>query len=518
MRKAFLALFAATTLFVTACGKEPVDTPIHEKNSIVILFENDVHCAIDGYAKIAALRDAIADTAWAALVSSGDYIQGQVAGAISQGMYIVDIMRSMHYDAVGLGNHEFDFGVPRLLELFNGFNAPVVSCNFADLQDNLFYNPYTIRTYGDRKVAFVGVVTPETEVASEWYAFHDENGQPLYTLHEHCYIAMVQDAVNAARSEGADYVVLLSHIGEDFSGSYQWSSNSLIAATRGIDAVLDAHTHNVVDTVIANRDGQPVLLANTGTMFANVGKLWIGPDGRMDITLIPTEQIGQSSPTVAAEVERVHQLVNDQVGQIVAHSDVPILITDGNGHRMVRKAETNAGDLVADAMRWMMNADIGLVNGGGIRVDLPAGDLSYGDFISFLPFDNYVWKIEVTGADILEMLRVSTAHLPDESGDFPQVSGLRFTANVADHTVTSVEVLQDNGNYVPINPSSTYTVGTFDYDVNNGGFGGVFAGSNVLTQTGFLYRDALIKYISEALSGTIGQQYAAPQGRITIIQ
>lgn len=518
MRKAFLALFAATTLFVTACGKEPVDTPSQEKHSIVILFENDVHCAIDGYAKIAALRDAIADTAWAALVSSGDYIQGQVTGALSHGMYIVDIMRSMHYDAVGLGNHEFDFGVPRLLELFTGFNAPVVCCNFADMHGNHFFEPYTIRTYGDRKVAFVGVLTPETEASSEWYSFHDDNGQSLYTLYEHSFISLVQDAVNAARNDGADYVVLLSHIGEDFSGNHQWSSNGLIAATRGIDVVLDAHTHNIVDTVIANRDGQPVLLANTGTLFANVGKLWIGPDGRMDITLIPTEQIPQSSPTVAAEVERVHQLVNDQVGQIVAHSDVPILITDGNGHRMVRKAETNAGDLVADAMRWMMNADIGLVNGGGIRLDLPAGDLSYGDIMSLLPFDNLVWKIEVTGADILEVLRVGTALLPDESGDFPQVSGLRYTANVANHTISDVEVLQGDGNYAPLNPSATYTVGTFDYVINNGGFGGVFAGSTVLTQTGFLYRDALVKYITEALSGNVGQQYAVPQGRITIIQ
>ena len=161
----FLIVFG-TLLLTTGCHKEPI-APQQERNSIVILFENDVHCAIDGYAKIAGLRDAIADTAWTALVSSGDFIQGAITGTLSRGQYIIDIMRTMHYDAVGLGNHEFDYKVPRQQEL-------LVCSNFFDMSGHRMYDAYTLCTYGDRRVAYVGVLTPHTEVKSERYAFYDE--------------------------------------------------------------------------------------------------------------------------------------------------------------------------------------------------------------------------------------------------------------------------------------------------------------------------------------------------------
>ena len=185
MKRHFLAplLLALAALLATSCQKDPVE-PQQERHSIVILFENDVHCAIDGYARIAGLRDAIADTAWAALVSSGDFLQGAVSGAISTGGYIVDIMRSMHYDAVTPGNHEFDYGVPRLQELFDGFNAPVLCCNLFDMQEHRLYDAYTIRTYGDRRVAFVGVLTPLTELSNERYSFYDSLDVQHYTLRQ----------------------------------------------------------------------------------------------------------------------------------------------------------------------------------------------------------------------------------------------------------------------------------------------------------------------------------------------
>ena len=499
---------------VAACKKNPVVEP-QEKKSIVILFENDVHCTIEGYSKIAGLRDAIADTAWAALVSSGDFLQGRVDGALSEGQYIVDIMHTMNYDAVALGNHEFDYGVPRLQELLAGLPVPVLCCNLFDMSGNRLYNAYTVRTYGDRRVAFVGVLTPDTELMNERYAFYDENGQHLYTLRQNEYTSLVQQAVDAARAEGADYVVVLSHLGES-NGESRFTSNDLIASTYGIDAVLDAHSHNVVDTVLLNSHREPVLLANTGCHFANVGKLYIAPDGHMDITLIPTEQISQVSGAVQSAVDRVRQLVDEQVGYVVGHSEVPLLITDGNGHRMVRKSETNAGDLAADAVRWLMGADIGLLNGGCIRVDLPAGDLTYGNIMSLLPFEDCVWKIEATGAQILSMLQAGISNLPGENGDFPQVSGIRFTVVVESHSLSNVEVQQSNGTYQPLNPSATYTIGTIDYDVIGGGFEGTLADCTVLTQTSTLYCDALVQFIANVLNGTIGQQYSVPQGRITI--
>ena len=506
-----LVLFAFVPM---GCQKENV-VPEQERHSIVILFENDVHCAIEGYAKIAGLRDAIADTAWTALVSSGDFIQGNIPGILSRGQYIIDIMRTMRYDAVGLGNHEFDYKVPRQQELFANFNAPVVCCNFFDMDNHRMYDAYTLCTYGDRRIAYIGVLTPQTEVESERYAFYDEFGQQHYTLRQNEYTELVQQAVDAARADGADYVVVLSHIGEDSWGN-PWNSNDLIAATHGIDAVLDAHTHSVIDTVLTNSQGKPVLLANTGTQFANVGQLYIGADGHLDITLIPMEQINQLSPTVNAAVEQVKEQVDMQTNHVVAYSEVPILITDGNGNRMVRKAETNAGDLTADALRWQMGTNIGLLNGGAIRIDLPAGDIPYRDIISLLPFDNMVWKTEVTGAQILETLRSGISNLPDENGDFPQVSGLRFTVTVADHSVSNVEVLQADGSYAPLDLSATYTLSTIGYCITGGGYDGVLANCTLLEQSTNLYRDALVEYITTALGGSIGQQYATPQGRIII--
>lgn len=513
-KKLFFVLLMLSGLLLVSCHKATSTIP-RSRKGIVVLFENDVHCAIEGYPKMAGLRDAIADTAWTALVTSGDFLQGRVEGAISHGQYIVDIMRTMHYDAVGLGNHEADYGVARLQELFADFNATVLCCNLFDMGGARLYSDYTISTYGDRRVAFVGVLTPETELSSERYSFYDDKGLQLFTLCQNEYKALVQQSVDAARAEGADYVVLLSHLGE-IEEEYPFTSVDLIASTYGIDAVLDAHTHNVVDTVVQNSHGMPVLLANTGTQFALIGKLYFAPDGSKDIALIPTEQVHQLNSSVYVAVENVNRQVSEQAGYVVAHSEVPILITDGNGHRMVRNAETNAGDLVADAMRWFMSADIGLINGGGIRVDLPAGDLSYGNFMSLLPFENVMIKIEATGEQILSMLHSAIGNLPNESGDFPHVSGLRFTVSAGDHSVSNVEVQQADGNYLPLDPAATYTIGTTNYAVTGGGFGGTLAGCPMLTQTSTIYCDALVQFVTNALSGTIGQQYARSQGRITV--
>ena len=511
------AMFFCSATTLTSCSHD--DNPVNPtRQSIVILFETDVHCAINGYAKMAGLRDAVADTAWAALVSSGDFLQGGMSGAISHGKYITDIMRTMHYDAVTLGNHEFDYGVPRMHELLDKFNAPVVCCNYTDMKGHRIFAPYTIRNYGNRKVAFVGVLTPYTELKAEWFAFHDAEGQSVYTLHDQTYTDMVQQAVDEARSKGADHVVLLSHTGEDAASdpSDHLTSNYIISATQGIDVVLDGHSHNVVDTLIKNSQGQLVPLVNTGSNFANIGKLWIGADGQMDITLIPAEQVTQMSQTVDAEIENVNQQMMEQTSRVVMHSDYPLVVIDANGASLTRRQETNTGDLTTDALRWLMKADIGMLLGGSIRKNIKQGDITYGDIINMLPFDNYAIKIQATGAQILEVLRQNTASLPTPESDFPQVSGLRYTINTADHSITDVEVLQTDGSYVPLSPTATYTVASTDYATINGGFRGLFTSCTVLQYTTTLYRDAFVQYVTDVLGGNIDQQYAEPQGRITI--
>ena len=511
-----LFVFAAFSLLVAmGCHREVIEV---QRNSIVILYENDVHCNINGYAKMAGLRDAIDDTAFVGVVSSGDFLQGGTVGAISQGGYIVDIMRKMHYDAVSLGNHEFDFGMPRQLELLGSLNAPVVCANLYDMQGHLIYAPYVIRSYGDRKVAFVGVVTEKSEKNTP-YSF-SLDGQQIYTLNGDRLVQLVQQSVNDARAQGSDYVVLLSHLGEVKIENYL-TSHELVAATTGIDVVLDAHTHSVIlcDTVL-NANGNPVYISQTGTQFANVGKLVISKGGDFSFELIPTESIPYANREVARTVDNILSQVSDVTDQVVFHTDYKLTIYDENGGRAVRKSETNAGDLVADALRYMVEADMAFNNGGGFRAEILPGDVTYNQVINMLPYDNRLVKIQATGAKVLEMLHQCTQNLPGESGEFPQVSGIRFTVQVVEggeNSITSAEVLQPNGSYVPINPSATYTIGLTDYCAYNGGFHDVFAECTVLQSSLTLYRDVLTPYINQVYGGNVPVQYAQPQGRINIV-
>ena len=330
---------------------------------------------------------------------------------------------------------------------------------------------------------------------------------------------LVQQSVNEARAQGSDYVVVLSHLGEEKVANYL-TSHELVAATTGIDVVLDAHTHSVIlcDTVM-NADGKPVYISQTGTQFAKVGKFVISKGGNFSFELIPTESIPYVNRAVARTTDSIRTLVNGLTGQKVFHTDYKLSIYDENGGREVRKGETNAGDLVADAIRYVTEADLAFNNGGGFRGEIEPGDVTYGQVITMLPFDNRLVKIQATGAKVLEMLQLCMQNLPGESSEFPQVSGIRFTVQVVeggDNVITSAEVLQPDGSYVPVNPSATYTIGLTDYCAYNGGFHNVFADCTVLQSSLTLYRDVLVPYINQVYGGNVPPQYAQPQGRINI--
>ena len=273
------------------------------QKSIVILYENDVHCGIDGYTKIAGLRDAInkTDTAYAAAVCCGDFLQGNTTGAISKGQYIADIMRLMDYHALTLGNHEFDYGVPRLKNLLEQVGTPVVCANFYEAgEPQPVYAPYVIHQYGNKKIAFIGACTPETMIL-EGYSFYDTNGILLYDLKPKTFYELIQQAVDNARAEGADYVILLSHVGET-PQSMGFSSHRLVNNTKGIDIVLDGHSHSIIECAKAtNLNGKEITVTQTGTQFANVGKLLITPDGRFITQLItPTKTQRSPLPSTAS--------------------------------------------------------------------------------------------------------------------------------------------------------------------------------------------------------------------------
>lgn len=502
------------------CGHGIAGERQPKEKPIVILYENDVHCAIDGYGVMERLRGSICDTAWVAVTSSGDFLQGGVAGALSKGRYVADIMKKVEYDAVTLGNHEFDFGIPHMRQLLHSAGIPVTCVNFRDTEgDSLVYAPYIIKEYGKRKVAFVGVVTPST-LDTEAYAFHDGVNPQKYDLCAREVYGLVQKAVDEARGQGAGYVVALAHLGEE-ENPQDVDSHGLVAATTGIDAVLDGHTHSVVECcLVRNAAGHMIPVSQTGTKFANIGKLYIDIQGRISTHLIPAGTFPMddksSKNTVQQAVDSVKTLMKRVTDEEICRSPFPLVVLAGDGSQLVRYAETNAGDIVTDALRIYTGADAAIINGGGVRADIAAGAITVGDVIAMLPYDNPVTVVSVTGQELQELLSLCCQNVPKESGDFPQVSGIRLTlCKGRPNAVRDVMVLNAvSGEYEPVVPAKTYTLATIEYAVSGGGLHGRLANANRVRNFDKSDCGILIWYLREKLQGIVPERYSTTQDRI----
>lgn len=526
-------------------------------DDIVVLFTNDVHCTSDegmSYAAVAGYKEQM-EAAYGAdnvtLVDNGDAIQGAVLGTLSDGEWIVDIMNEVGYDFAVPGNHEFDFGMDQFLDIANHqADYQYLSCNFLDKDGNQVLDPYAIVDYGDVQIAYVGISTPETLSKSTPVYFQDDNGNYIYDFCQgdngRELYDRVQDTVDEARAEGADYVIALAHLGEDLL-STPWMSTEVIANTTGIDAVLDGHSHTVEpEKMLKNADGEAVILSQTGTKAESIGKLTIDPEtGEMNTALVPVADVSTSSTaykrtqSFIEDIQAKYQAVTEEV---VAKSDVDLTVNDPEtGKRRIRSAETNLGDLCADAYRKMTDADIGFVNGGGIRADIAAGDVTYGDIIAVNPFGNMICKAEVSGQQILDALELGAMYVGTaENGGFLQVSGLKYTIDtsvpssvVLDDTDAFVEVAgarrvsdvqvenRETGVYEPLDPNATYTVASHNYMLKLGGDGYTMFGTeniNLLLDETMVDNEVLLDYIKDELHGVISEDYADPygQGRITI--
>ena len=547
MKKKLLALTLVLMLLLAGCGsaapaETPAPTPAEETaylgldNDIVILYTNDVHCAVDdnlGYTGLATVKNALeAQGKHVVLVDNGDAVQGDTIGTLSNGEYIIDIMNEVGYDVATPGNHEFDYGMDQFFALTEQANFPYVSANFVDNDGNTVLDPYVIKDVAGVKIAFVGISTPKTITTSTPKYFQDDNGNYIYSFQqdetgEKLYAA-VQSAVDAARAEGAQFVIALAHLGieEDCS---PWTSSEVIVNTTGIDAVLDGHSHSMIQgEKVKNKDGAEVLLSSTETKLAYIGCLTIKDDGSMSTTLISDNGMKEFIGGIQEEFE---ELVNT----VVASTDVDLIIKDpASGERIVRVSETNLGDLCADAYRAMSGADVAIVNGGGVRADIPAGDITYGQIIAVHPFGNEMCVVECTGQEILDALELGCSKLPAESGGFLQVSGMTYTVDL---NVESTVKLDENGMFVsvegerrvkdvtiggePLDPEKTYTLASHNYKLKDCGDGySMFADNVFLQDSVMIDNQVLINYIVDVLGGTVGEEYADPygQGRHTIIE
>jgi len=526
MKKLSMLLLLAVTLLFTVCTP-PYDCPIY------ILYDNDVHCSVEGYEKVADIRaELLKQTIYVNVVSCGDFVQGNKVGSVSKGKYPVAVMNAVPYDYVTLGNHEFDYGVGQLKKLMRWLHAKCLCCNLTYLPTGKnLYDSYEVRSYGNKYVAFIGVATPTTITNSIPTNFEDEQGNLLYDFHSDDLIMVVQQAVNAARAEGVDKVIVLSHLGDD---TKMINSVDLIEQTSGIDVVLDGHSHHVINTKVANMNGDSVILASTGSNFRYVGKLLIDKDNSLHNELVDLSQYEGTHERMHSRIQSILKKVDNKTSKYVGYSEVTLNDMDGEGNRIVRMEETNLGDFVADAMRSISQSDIGVSNGGGLRSSLRAGNVTFGDLLQVLPFNNSLYKVQATGQQVLDALEIAVYDLKPESGDFLHVSGMRYVVDMA--VPTSVYVngdgvcdsigdtrrivraeIERGGEWLPICPDSMYTIGGQNYLLVCGGAAGMFDGTQLLDIDHISDVDVLIKYIHQ-LGDTIREDpYLKPQERIQII-
>ena len=543
-------LMLAGTLGLTAWADD--DAP-QMKKDLVVLFTSDVHCGIDqgfGYAGLVAIRDNLKKTNHVLLVDNGDAIQGEPVGTMTTGDAIITLMNSVGYDIAIPGNHEFDYGMDRFLELAKKARFPYISCNF-NKEGELVFEPYVIKEFDGVKVAFVGVTTPKTITSSTPKYFQDDDGNYIYGFMqddtgEGVYNA-VQTAVDAARENGARYVVALGHVGNEETCA-PWTYADIIANTTGIDAFLDGHSHDTDQVTMKNADGVDVLRSACGTKLGGVGWLKIEAATGKLTTGLYTWDNAVSAPELLGIQNNASQAVkaattalNQKLGQKVAKSAVDLTIYDpeavdqsGKPIRIVRNAETNLGDLCADAYRDQSGADIAFVNGGGVRTSLKAGDITLGDILKVHPFGNAMCVVEATGQQILDALEFGARNVPGENGGFLQVSGLTYEI----HTyIESTATTDSNGMFTgvtgeyrvknvmvdgkPLELDKVYTLASHNYMLKNGGDGfNMFMDCKLLVDESMLDNQVLINYISGTLEGVIGQEYADPygQGRIVAVE
>ena len=547
--KRFALVMAIALIGVTMLFAQGAAEALEAQKDIVVLYTNDVHCAIDsniGYAGLAKYKAEMEKDNFVVLVDAGDAIQGDTIGTVSKGEYLVDIMNEVGYDFCVLGNHEFDYGTDVLASLLKKADAQYLNATieYTGNGNNLLKDtvPYVIERFGFLDVAFIGVSTPES-ITKSTPRYFMEDGQFVYDFAagEDLYAA-VQGYVDEVREKGADVVVVISHLGVE-EGSEPNRATDLIANTTGIDALIDGHSHTTEPSMlVADKSGRKVLYTQTGTKLNNIGKLTISKDGSVKAELVAE---AEKDEAVTAFIEDIKAQYESLVNTVVAHTEVELSITDENGVRAVRNRETAIGDLCADAYRAVADTDIAFVNGGGIRATIKKGDITTANMISVHPYGNALCSCYATGAEILDALEHSVVNTAataasdgkavGESGGFLQVSGIKFTIDTSipssvkkddkglfvavegERKVKDVYVEKD-GEWTPIDPEATYTVACHNYMLQDMGDGyTMFADNQYILDNVMLDNQVIITYICDFLGGNVGEEYSAPQGRITII-
>ena len=516
------------------------------EGQLIILHTNDIHGrdvssdGIWGYAAIAQIKkDLEAQGAQVLLLDAGDASQGTPLVNLDYGKTAIEFMNAAGYDAMAPGNHELDWGIDNLLQNAEAAEFPILAANILDkISGELKFTDHVIFEKGSFKVGVFGLDTPEAMTKT-----HPDKVRGITFLAGEELYACAQAQVDALTEAGCDLIICLGHLGVDDESTGNRSID-VIANTTGIDLFIDGHSHTVIDggdAVNTKTEGETTLLVSTGEYFGNIG--YVVYDGENLTAKLWKCDSNLLSDMYKPNDEEVAEIVNSRNDEVEAQLSVAFATTevdlDGNKAPGVRTQETNLGDFATDAILWSARQSVGdhvvaaLTNGGGIRASIKAGEITMKDMKTIFPFGNQVVVLTVTGAELLEALEAGTFSTPDAVGAFPQVSGIVYTID------TSVpyekgEQYPDSTYFAPANPGARvtiesvggepfdkdalYTIATNDF-IGAGGdtyYAFKYAYATAGYDTGVALEDALVNYVQQELGGVVGQQYAQPQGRITV--
>ena len=536
MKKKVLSLLMAVvmtfSLAVTANAAE--ETAQDLNGDIVILHTNDVHGAIAGYAKVAALKDAYeARGAYVLLMDAGDFIQGDPTVSTSEGATAVELMNLAGYDVVSLGNHEFDYGYQNLKDLEADADFAIVDANVlyngrVAFEDNLVFT-----APDGTKIGVFGLDTPETATKA-----HPAKIQGVTFLAGEDLYDCAQEQVDALTAEGCNYVICLGHLGIDDESAGNRSID-LLENVDGIDVFIDGHSHSTRADLLDATDGTGMvgntMVTSTGTKLESIGVVTIDAEGVITTSTTPVADLTAEDADVAARAAAIQKEIDDEYGTVFAKTEVAL-----NGEREPgnRTEETNLGDLITDALVWGAEregteVDAAVTNGGGIRASIAAGDITKKDINTVLPFGNTLSIVQVTGAELLEALEASTYCTPTSIGGFPQVSGIEFTVDTTKaydqgelypgstyygpKSIQRVTIETVGGE--PFDANATYTIATNDFMAAGGDTYYAFAAASVNYDLGIAMDEVVMDYITDELKGTVTEEaYGEPAGRITVDQ
>ncbi|MBO4394482.1 MAG: 5'-nucleotidase C-terminal domain-containing protein [Spirochaetales bacterium] len=530
--KRVLLVFLVAFFAVTLVFAQSISEVRHGKydGKTVILHTNDVHGALEGYAKLGALKESFeAEGADVLLVDAGDFAQGTIYVATTKGLNAVNIMNSVGYDIVGIGNHEFDYGFDMLRTNLNQAHFEILCSDVFEENGKTIYDRTTYRTLaGGAVVGFFELDTPETQTKANpalMQGLSFTQGDDLYVL--------AQKLIDELRAGGADTVICISHLGVN-EASTPNRAIDVMENTTGIDYMIDGHSH----TVYSSYEGYP--MQQTGTKFAYIGVAILdNVTGEvLDYYLADCIEIEPDS-VLLAQAQSMMSQIDKEYGLKFAESRVEL-----NGERIPnRTGETNLGDLIADSMKWFISQNpssinvpledlVAIENGGGIRDSIHAGDVSMKDINNVLPFGNTVTVVYVKGSALLEALEASTFACPDQLGGFPQISGMNITIDTTKaydagdlypsstyHAPASIKRVTINDvNGKPFDPDATYAVVTNDFVAAGGDTYYSFASSNTSFDTGYMLDDVLCQYIKEVCNGVLDESNTKIDGRIKVIK